>query len=84
MPTSLWTETATFESVMTGVLGQAAELRTVRTSTNQMDFRSVFWNTASTSKMEARIGWGRGYLNAVRMAKNSFAGDEITASASNG
>jgi hypothetical protein len=56
MPTSLWTETATFESVMTGVLGQAAELRTVRTSTNQMDFRSVFWNTASTSKMEARIG----------------------------
>jgi hypothetical protein len=44
---------------------------------------SVFWNTAFTSSVEARIGEGSGYLNAERVANNSFAGDEISAGASN-
>jgi hypothetical protein len=39
---------------------------------------------AHTSKMEARIGQGREYLNAGWIASDSFAGDEISVGASNG
>jgi hypothetical protein len=37
-----------------------------------------------TSRVEAKIGYVQGYLNAGRVANDPFAGDEITASASNG
>jgi hypothetical protein len=80
----LWTVRVTGTSFKTGTLGHAAEHRKVRTTTNQSDFHSVFTNTALTSGVEAKIGQCGGYLNAGREAKNSFAGDEITANASHG
>jgi hypothetical protein len=76
-------ETVTRGSSITGTLHQTAEDRRDRATPNQSDLGSVFWNTALTSSVEARIGQGRGYLNAGRVANNPFAGDEISAGASN-
>jgi hypothetical protein len=55
-PASLCTDTVTGNPFMTGTFDQAAEHEAVMTTTNQSDFRDVFWNTVHTSKMEARIG----------------------------
>ena len=84
MPASLWTETVTRESSVAGTLDQAVGLRAVRTIPNQRELCSVFSIMAHASKMEARIGQGREYLNAGWIANDSFAGDEISVGASNG
>ena len=56
MPASLWTDTVTGGSWITGTLDQTVGHRRVRATPNQSDFRSVFWNITNTSKVEARIG----------------------------
>jgi hypothetical protein len=84
MPASLWTETVTWEPSVAGTLDQTGGLKAVRAITNQRELRSVFSIMAHTSKMEARIGQDRGYLNAGWMANGSFGSDEISADASNG
>jgi hypothetical protein len=41
---------------MTGTFDQTAEHEAAITTTNQSDFRDVFWNRVHASRMEARIG----------------------------
>src|SRR6266446_8377795 len=54
-----------------------------RTKTNESHLLNVFPITARTSMVASRIGQDRRYLNAGRIAGDPFAGDEISAGASN-
>jgi hypothetical protein len=55
MPASLWTDTVTSGSGVTGTLDQAVEHRTIEMATDQRNLRNVFSNMALASEVEARI-----------------------------